>query len=348
MGDFRRAKACKKPDSDRWKDFVRASSQKPYSLTDTQNPWLSASHLDASYASQWIRWCIISTYAEREKIVNGASIVRPRLRAAFQSQYPRPCLLRGDSGNDSPPEDSFESVNPMSQVREMRCRLSLCLPNLQEFLACPLNSFACSQCAEMPGVVLNRRPKAEICEALLFHALGNLPCFDHGASFLFGKLAMLPAFVQKLDLLFASERLGVLLVDEIAGVSFASLPEVADVRIAGVAIPLFDADERAFHRANLQQIAPESNKKRLQNAYSRRNPFYNRLAHRSSKPMVAGSIPAGCVLEITLETASIQASMAILPSKLLANGCARKCTKTHEIRQVFDKRPFSFPREAAS
>ena len=58
--------------------------------------------------------------------------------------------------------------------------------------------------------------------------------------------------------------------------------------------------------------------------------------------MVAGSIPAGCVLEITLETASIQASMAILSSKLLANGCARKCTKTHEIRQVFDKRLLLF------
>ena len=91
--------------------------------------------------------------------------------------------------------------------------------------------------------MLNRRPKAEISKALFLHGLSNLACFDNGPALFLGKLTVLSTLIQKLDFFFASERGGVLLIDEIAGMPLVDLPEVADVGIAGMAVPLFDTDK---------------------------------------------------------------------------------------------------------
>jgi hypothetical protein len=154
------------------------------------------------------------------------------------------------------------------QVRQVLSGPPFCFANLQEFLTRPFYSLARPQCAEMLDVMLNRCPKAEICEAVCLHSLGNLPCLDDGPTLFLRKLPVLSALVQKLDLLLASEQPGVFLVDEISSPSLASLPEVANVGIAGMAVPLTDTHKSAFHCANLQENALRSKKKRLQNAYS--------------------------------------------------------------------------------
>ena len=58
---------------------------------------------------------------------------------------------------------------------------------------------------------------------------------------------------------------------------------------------------------------------------------------RIPKALVPGSSPSQPNPSITLRSRSTKAPLAIIPFQSIANGCCRKCTKTHDIRQVSDK-----------
>jgi hypothetical protein len=137
----------------------------------------------------------------------------------------------------------------------------------------PPYCLACPQRTEMRCVMLNSFPKAEVSKALLPHRLGNLAGLSHGPTLFRRQLAMLATHVEQFNLLVLREGFGVLVGDEIAGLPLASLPEIDNGAVARMAA-CTDTDKTFHCCARMQEVAP-----------------------RSSKPMVAGSIPAGCALQ---------------------------------------------------